>query len=143
MLYEVITQVLEILTERDFSVGELRLLASDQSDGEFIDFGDDSVLVQTLAKDSFAGIDIAFFCTPAAVSSEFCPVAVRAGAVCIDCSSAWRSDAQVPLVIPDVNPQDMTGFRDKGIVAVSGAASSALATTLKPLHDISPIRRLA
>jgi len=135
-------QVLEILTERDFSVGELRLLASDQSDGEFIDFGDDSVLVQTLAKDSFAGIDIAFFCTPAAVSSEFCPVAVRAGAVCIDCSSAWRSDAQVPLVIPDVNPQDMTGFRDKGIVAVSGAASSALATTLKPLHDISPIRRL-
>lgn len=135
-------QLLEILEERDFPVARLCLLASERSDGEFLDFRGDSVLVQRLDEEAFAGIDLAFFCAPAAVSASFCPIAAGAGAVCIDLSGAWRIDADVPLVLPEVNPQEIARARGKKIIAIPGAAAAALAMALKPLHDLIPLRRL-
>ena len=135
-------QLLEILEERDFPVAQLRLLASERSDGEFLDFRGDSVLVQRLDEEAFAGIDLAFFCAPAAVSARFCPVAAGAGAVCIDLSGAWRIDADVPLVLPEVNPREIARARGKKIIAIPGAAAAALTVALMPLHRLSPLRRL-
>ena len=135
-------QLLEILEERDFPVAQLCLLASERSDGEFLDFRGDSVLVQSLDEEAFAGIDLAFFCAPAAVSARFCPIAAGAGAVCIDFSGAWRIDADVPLVLPEVNPHEIARARGKKIIAIPGAAAAALAVALKPLHQLSPLRRL-
>lgn len=135
-------QLLEILEERDFPVAQLRLLASERSDGEFLDFRGDSVLVQSLDEEAFAGIDLVFFCAPASVSALFCPVAARLGAVCIDLSGAWRIDADVPLVLPEVNPQEIVRARGKKIIAIPGAAAAALAVALGPLHHLSPLRRL-
>lgn len=135
-------QLLEILEERDFPVAQLRLLASERTDGEFLDFRGDSVLVQRLDEEAFAGIDLAFFCVPASVSALFCPVAARLGAVCIDLSGAWRIDADVPLVLPEVNPQEIARARGKKIIAIPGAPAAALAVALGPLHQLSPLRRL-
>ena len=135
-------QLLEILEERDFPVARLHLLASERSDGDFLDFRGDSVVVQSLNEESFAGIDLAFFCVPASVSARFCPVAARAETVCIDLSGAWRIDADVPLVLPEVNPQEIARARGKKIIPIPGAAAAALTVALMPLHRLSPLRRL-
>ncbi|MDY0267808.1 aspartate-semialdehyde dehydrogenase [Trichloromonas sp.] len=135
-------QLLEILEEREFPVGEARFLASDKSEGEFLDFRGDALLVQCLDEEAFTGINLVFFCAPAAVSARFGPVAARAGAVCIDLTDAWRHDADVPLLLPEVNPQEIAQARGKKIIAIPGAAAVALALVLKPLHDLSPLRRL-
>ncbi|WP_432821319.1 aspartate-semialdehyde dehydrogenase [Trichloromonas sp.] len=135
-------QMLEILEERKFPVGELRLLASERSDGDFIDFRGEPVMVQKLCSDSFKGIDIALFSAGGERSAEFCPIAAAAGAVCIDNSSAWRMDAEVPLVVPEVNPEAIAGYKNKGIIANPNCSTIALVVALKPLHDCSPVRRL-
>ncbi len=135
-------QMLEILEERKFPVGELRLLASERSDGDFIDFRGEPVMVQKLCADSFKGIDIALFSAGGERSAEFCPIAAAAGAVCIDNSSAWRMDAEVPLVVPEVNPEAIAGYKNKGIIANPNCSTIALVVALKPLHDCSPVRRL-
>lgn len=135
-------QILEILQERDFPVGDLRLLASARSDGDFLAFGDEEFIVQPLTAESFAGIDIAFFCAGNELSAEFCPVAAAAGAVCIDTSAAWRFDAEVPLVVPEVNPGAIVAYQNRGIVASPSSATIPLVVALGPLHTHSPIRRL-
>lgn len=135
-------QILEILEERKFPVGEIRLLASERSDGDFLDFRDEQFIVQTLSEDSFKGIDIALFSAGGERSASFCPIAVAAGAVCIDNSSAWRMDVEVPLVVPEVNPEAIAGYKNKGIIANPNCSTIQLVVALKPLHDCSPIRRL-
>ncbi len=135
-------QILEILEERQFPVGELRLLASERSDGDFLEFRDEQYIVQTLSEDSFKGIDIALFSAGGERSATFCPIAAAAGAVCIDNSSAWRMDGEVPLVVPEVNPEALAGYRNKGIIANPNCSTIQLVVALKPLHDCSPIRRL-
>jgi len=136
------TQMLEVLAERKFPVGELRLLASERSDGEFLEFNGEQIMVQTLSADSFAGIDIALFSAGGSRSEEFCPIAAAAGAVCIDNSSAWRMDPAVPLVVPEVNPQEIGRYREKGIIANPNCSTIQMVVALKPLHDFSPIRRI-
>jgi len=135
-------QMIEILEEREFPIKELRLLASERSDGDFIDYRSLPVMVQTLTADAFDGIDIALFCAGTERSTEYCPVAAAAGTVCIDLSGAWIADAEVPVVVPEVNPAALAGYRNKGIVANPGSTAVQLAVALKPLHDCSPIRRL-
>ncbi len=135
-------QMLEILEERKFPVGELRLLASERSDGDFLDFRGDQVMVQTLSEDSFKGIDIALFSAGGELSTRFCPIAAAAGAVCIDNSSAWRMDAEVPLVVPEVNPEEVARYANKGIIANPNCSTIQLVVALGPLHNCSPIRRL-
>ncbi len=135
-------QLLECLEEREFPVGILRCLERDKGVGKILEFGGKPVPVTALAPDSFQGIHIAFFCAGSSVSREFCPLAVAAGAVCIDSSSAWRMDPEVPLVAPQVNPQRIVDYRKKGIIAIPASSVTPLVTALKPLHDAAPIKRI-
>ncbi|HEX9022415.1 MAG TPA: aspartate-semialdehyde dehydrogenase [Geobacteraceae bacterium] len=135
-------QIIECLAERKFPVGRVRFLDDSRSAGEILELKRKPVLVEELAQDSFAGIDIAFFATGDDLSREFSPLAVRAGAVVVDISGAWRPDPLVPLVVPGVNPHAVAGYTAKGIVACPGSSSIQLATALKPLYDAVGIRRV-
>ena len=99
--------LLEILAERDFPVGELRLLASARSAGRAISFNGSSIQVQELSEDSFAGVDIVLASAGGSLSKQFNPHAVAAGAVVVDNTSAYRMDPDVPLVVPEINPEDL------------------------------------
>jgi aspartate-semialdehyde dehydrogenase len=135
-------QMLEVLGERNFPIKELRLLASERSEGKFLEFKGEQVMVQKLDKDSFAGIDIALFSAGGSRSEEFCPIAAAAGAVCVDNSSAWRMDPDVPLVVPEVNPQDIALYKNKGIIANPNCSTIQMVVALKPLHDYGIIKRI-
>lgn len=135
-------EMIRILAERHFPIDELRLIASAESDGDFLEFGDESIMVQTLNKDAFAGINIAFFTAGAERSKEFCPIASGAGAICIDLSSAWRTDVDIPLVVPEVNASTLAIFRNKNIIASPNAVAIELLMTLKPLHDAVGLKRV-
>ncbi|WP_225071770.1 aspartate-semialdehyde dehydrogenase [Desulfuromonas sp. CSMB_57] len=135
-------QMLEVLEERNFPVKEVRLLASSRSEGKFLEFRGEQLPVQVLGKDSFKGIDIALFSAGGSRSEEFCPIAAAAGAVCVDNSSAWRMDPEVPLVVPEVNPHDVALYRNKGIIANPNCSTIQMVVALKPLHDFATIRRI-
>jgi aspartate-semialdehyde dehydrogenase len=135
-------QMLEVLAERDFPIKELRPLASERSEGKFLDFKGEQLVVQKLGKDSFRGIDIALFSAGGSRSEEFCPLAAASGAVCVDNSSAWRMDPEVPLVVPEVNPDDVAQYTNKGIVANPNCSTIQMMVALKPLHDFAQIKRI-
>ncbi|WP_371926700.1 aspartate-semialdehyde dehydrogenase [Desulfuromonas sp. KJ2020] len=136
------SQLLEILDERKFPVQSVRLLASEASAGEILDFQDKPVVVEALAATSFSGTDMVFFAASRELSKEFCPVAVESGALCIDLSGYWGRDEEVPLVVPEVNPQDLGHFRLKGIVASPDSSTIPLVMALKPLQAAGGIRRV-
>jgi aspartate-semialdehyde dehydrogenase len=135
-------EMLRVLEERGFPVGELRLLASERSEGNFLEFGGEQLMVQKLARDSFKGIDIALFSAGGDRSREFCPVAAAAGAVCIDNSSAWRMDPEVPLVVPEVNAGEIANYAKRRIIANPNCSTIQMVVALKPLHDFGTIRRI-
>lgn len=135
-------QMIECLEERDFPVGKIKFLASSRSVGEILEFKGKPVVVEELTHDSFEGIDIALFSAGGERSKEFCPSAARAGAVCIDNSSAWRMDPEVPLVVPEVNPHAIAGYTKKGIIANPNCSTIQMVVALKPLHDFAPIKRI-
>jgi aspartate-semialdehyde dehydrogenase len=125
-------KMIQVLEERLFPVRELRLLASEQSEGKEISFREKPVRVQTLTPASFLGIDVALFSAGAAVSKEFAPHAVRSGTLVIDNSSAFRMEPRVPLVVPEVNPQAMK--HHDGIIANPNCSTIQLVVALSPLH---------
>lgn len=133
-------EFMRCLDERQFPVGELRLLASARSKGKKIPFKGKPVEVQELKEDSFKGVDIAFFSAGGAISKKFAPLAVQQGAVVIDNSSAYRMDPQVPLVIPEINPEAVKNH--KGIIANPNCSTIIAITPLWPIHQRNPIRRL-
>ena len=135
-------QVREVLDERGFPVAAIRYLAHGKGVGAILEFGGKPVPVEELRHDSFEGIDIAFFCAGSSQSREFCPSAARAGAVCIDTSSAWRMDPEVPLVVAEVNPHIIGEYRRKGIITSPASSVIQLVAALKPLHDHAGIRRI-
>ena len=135
-------EMIRILEERDFPIQELRLLASARSEGNVLDFKKQPIIVQKLTEDSFQGIDIALFSAGGGRSLEFCPIAAASGAVCVDNSSAWRMDPEVPLVVPEVNPQDIGGYKKKGIIANPNCSTIQMVVPLKPLHDFAGIKRV-
>src|SRR5690606_7721252 len=111
-------EILSILAERDFPVDEVVALASDKSTGKEVSFGEKRTLkVQSLASFDFAGIDIVLSSPGAKVSAAYAPVAAAAGAVVIDNTSHFRMDPDVPLVVPEVNPEALAGWRKRGVVA--------------------------
>ncbi|GAC1603019.1 MAG: aspartate-semialdehyde dehydrogenase [Myxococcales bacterium] len=134
-------EMLRVLEDRDFPVGELVLLASERSAGHKIEFRDAEVTVQRLTPDSFKGVHIALFSPGATVSREFAPYAARAGAVVVDNSSAFRMDPEVPLVVPEVNA-DALARVPKGIIANPNCSTIQLVVALKPLHDAATLQRL-
>ncbi len=132
-------EFLKVLAERDFPIGELRLLATERSAGTKIKFKDQEYEVQATTNDSFAGIDIALFAGGSA-STVYAKPAVEAGAVVIDNSSNFRYDPEVPLVVPEVNPQDVRWH--KGIIANPNCSTIIMVVALKPLHDLGKIKRV-
>jgi len=134
------TEMLSILRERKFPVDRVVPLASSKSAGSGTSFGDDNLTVKLLTKESFADIDIALFSAGSEVSKEYAPVAAKAGAVVIDNSSAWRMDKEVPLVVPEVNPQDIAKHR--GIIANPNCSTIQMVVALQPLHAKARITRI-
>jgi len=135
-------QMVQCLEERRFPVGELRLLASERSLGRYLTYKNREIPVDVLTRDSFQGIDLALFSAGGSVSKEFAPIAAAAGAVVIDNSSAWRMDPEVPLVVPEVNPQDIALYKNKGIIANPNCSTIQMVVVLKPLHDAARIKRV-
>ena len=135
-------EMMKILAERDFPVGELRLLASPRSEGRKYGFRGEETTVSALGRDSFGGVDIALFSAGSRRSREYAGSAVAAGAVVIDNSSAFRMDPDVPLVIPEINPDAAALCEKKGIVANPNCTTAVTLMALKPIHDVSRIRRV-
>ena len=136
-------EMLATLAARDFPADEVVALASEKSVGREVSFGDTDILkVRDLAKFDFTGIDIVLSSPGSKISAQFAPKAAAAGAVVIDNTSYWRMDPDVPLVVPEVNPQALKGWRNKGIVANPNCSTIQLVTALKPLHDIASITRV-
>jgi len=133
-------ELLQVLEARRFPVRSLRLLASERSAGTELRFCGERVRVERLQPDSFRGIDIAFFSAGSARSKEFAPLAVQAGAVVIDNSSAFRMQPEVPLVIPEINPDAIATH--KGIIANPNCSTIILLMALEPLRRLSRIRRI-
>jgi len=134
--------MIKVLEERNFPVREMRYLASSRSVGRKLDWMGEQLQVQELTKDSFSGVDIALFSAGGGRSKEFAPAAVEAGAVVVDNSSAFRMDADVPLVVPEVNPQDIAGYTRAGIIANPNCTTIIMIVALKPLHDYARIKRV-
>jgi len=138
-------EMIKVLEEREFPVGELVPLASERSEGQQLEFMEEPVVVRRLKPDSFAGVDIALFSPGATVSREFAPHAARAGAVVIDNSSAFRMEPDCPLVVPEVNPRDVELALKPGgrrIIANPNCSTIQLVVVLKPLHDQAGLEKV-
>ena len=136
-------ELLSILSERKFPVDEVVALASARSVGREISFGEDDLLkVQDLAKFDFTGTDIVLSSPGASVSAEYSPKAAAAGAVVIDNTSHFRMDPDVPLIVPEVNPEAIAGHTKKGIIANPNCSTIQMVVALKPLHDLANIERV-
>ncbi|MCB9964784.1 MAG: aspartate-semialdehyde dehydrogenase [Rhodospirillales bacterium] len=135
-------EMLNILHEREFPVSDVIALASHRSVGREVSFGDQVLSVQDLAKFDFSGVDIVLSSPGAKVSAEYAPKAGKAGAVVIDNTSHFRMDPDVPLVVPEVNPQDIAGYKKKNIIANPNCSTIQMVVALKPLHDLATIKRV-
>jgi aspartate-semialdehyde dehydrogenase len=135
------SEVIRILEERVFPVGDLRLFASARSAGELVDWKGGSVRVEEIDAEGFEGVDVAFFCAGGAISAEYAPIAADAGAVVIDKSSHFRMDPDVPLVVPEVNAGDL-GERHRGIIASPNCTTIPIVVALKPIADAVGISRI-
>lgn len=133
-------EFLKVLEQRRFPLDNLRLYASDRSAGKMLSFGGQDLEVMDTTEDSFEGVDIALFSAGADISQRFAPIATQAGAVVIDNSSAFRMDSQVPLVVPEVNAQDIRSH--VGIIANPNCSTIQMVVALNPLHEVSPIKRI-
>ena len=137
-------EVLNILSERNFPADEVIALASERSVGSEISFGEDDILkVENLATFDFDGVDIVLSSPGASVSAEFSPKAAAVGAVVIDNTSHYRMDPDVPLVVPEVNPEAIGGYKKKGIIANPNCSTIQLVVALKPLHDLATVKRVS
>ncbi|WP_370151619.1 aspartate-semialdehyde dehydrogenase [Ferrovibrio sp.] len=135
-------EMLNILHERNFPVSEVVALASRRSVGKDAHFGDRKIKVKALEDFDFTGTDIALFSAGGATAKEWAPRVAAQGAVVIDNSSQWRMDPDVPLIVPEVNPDALAGFRKKGIIANPNCSTAQLVVALKPLHDRATIKRV-
>jgi aspartate-semialdehyde dehydrogenase len=131
----------QVLDEHQFPLRSIRFLASERSVGKTIMFKGTSYTIEAIRPEAFAGVDIVLSSTPASVSRETSPMAARAGAIVIDNSSAWRMDPDVPLVVPEVNPEALKSI-PKGIVANPNCSTIQMVVALKPLHDLAQIKRV-
>ncbi len=132
-------EILKVLEERRFPVAELRALASARSEGKKLTFLSSEVTVHTARPEAFAGVDIAFF-AGGEISKELVPEAAKRSCVAIDNSSAFRLEPWVPLVVPEVNPEDLEGH--KGVIANPNCSTIILVVPLKPLHDAARVKRV-
>jgi len=132
-------EFIKLLNERDFPFSNLKLLASSRTAGSELVVRGKTYKVEECKADSFNGIDVALF-AGGPISKEFAPIAVKAGAVVIDNSSTYRMDPEVPLIVPEVNPQAI--LKHKGIIANPNCSTIIMVMALKPLYDLSRIKRI-
>ena len=136
-------EIIKTLVERNFPVSEVIALASGRSTGSEISYGDKRVLkVQNLETFDFTGCDIGLFSPGASVSAIYAPKAAAAGCVVIDNTSQFRMDPDVPLVVPEVNPQALAKFAKRRIIANPNCSTIQMVVALKPLHDLATIKRV-
>ena len=133
-------EFIKILEQRDFPAASVRLYASDRSAGRKLYVGHHEIVVQETTADSFQDIDVAFFSAGSEVSRHFSPIAARHGALVVDNSAAFRMEQEVPLVVPEVNPEDIK--RHKGIIANPNCSTIQMVVALYPLHKVDPIKRI-
>jgi len=133
-------EFIKILEQRDFALDSLTLLASSRSAGKKLRFGDEDLIVKELTADSFADVDLVLSSAGGSVSKRFAPCAVEAGAVVVDNTSAFRMDPEVPLVVPEVNAEDIKSH--KGIIANPNCSTIIMNVPVWPLHKASPVRRI-
>jgi aspartate-semialdehyde dehydrogenase len=135
-------EMLDILAERRFPADEVVALASQRSQGTEVSFGDKTLKCKVLDHYDFTDVDICLMSAGSAVSKQWSPRIAAAGAVVIDNSSCWRTDPDVPLIVPEVNADAVAGFRKKGIIANPNCSTAQLVVALKPLHDKAKIKRV-
>ncbi|MEY2481431.1 MAG: aspartate-semialdehyde dehydrogenase [Verrucomicrobiota bacterium] len=133
-------ELLRVLERRNFPVADLRLLASERSAGQSLKFGGDKIDIQELRADSFDKIDICFFSAGGEISRKFAPIAREAGAVVIDNSSVFRMERDVPLVIPEINSDDVRGHH--GLIANPNCTTAVALMAIYPLHRAFGVRRV-
>ena len=135
-------EMLSVLSERGFPADEVVALASRRSQGTEVSYGDATLKVKALDTYDFSDTDICLMSAGGAVSKEWSPRIGAEGCVVIDNSSAWRYDAAVPLIVPEVNADAITGFTRKNIIANPNCSTAQLVVALKPLHDAATIKRV-
>jgi aspartate-semialdehyde dehydrogenase len=134
------SELLSVLEKRNFPIASLKLLASKRSAGKTITYKNESHTVEELTTNSFSAIDIALFSAGGDRSKEFAAAAVKAGAIVVDNSSAFRMDPAVPLIVPEVNPEAVKGH--KGIIANPNCTTIIMCVALAPIHKINPVKRV-
>ncbi|MCO6188032.1 aspartate-semialdehyde dehydrogenase [Rhizobium sp. L1K21] len=135
-------EMLNILEERNFPADEIVPLASSRSVGTEVSYGDRTLRVSNLENYDFSDTDICLMSAGGSVSQKFSPKIGKQGCVVIDNSSAWRYDSEVPLIVPEVNPDAISGFTKKNIIANPNCSTAQLVVALKPLHDFAKIKRI-
>jgi len=133
-------EFIKVLEQRSFPIESIRLLASDRSAGKKLFIGNQEIEVKETAPESFEGIDVALFSAGAEISRYFSPIAAKSGAVVVDNSSAFRMTPTVPLVVPEVNPEDIKWH--KGIISNPNCSTIQTVVALYPLHKVNPIKRI-
>jgi len=137
-------EMLNVLVEREFPYDELAAVASSRSQGSEVEIGDTGKMlkVQNIEHFDFAGWDIALFAAGSAATREYAPRAAAAGCVVIDNSSLYRMDPDVPLIVPEVNPEAIDGYKKRNIIANPNCSTAQMVVALKPLHDAATIKRV-
>ena len=133
-------EFVKLLERRDFPVGGIRFLASARSAGKPVAFKSQEYRIEELSENSFEGVDLALFSAGGSISKKFAPIAVQSGAVVVDNSSAFRMDPNTPLVVPEVNPEDIQ--KHNGIIANPNCTTIIMVVPVWPLHKVNPVRRI-
>lgn len=135
-------ETLNILAERQFPVDEIAVLASRKSMGSEVSFGEKTLKTKDLDTFDFEGWDMALFAVGSDATKKYAPIAAKAGCLVIDNSSLYRYDPQIPLIVPEVNPDAIEGYRNKMIIANPNCSTAQMVVALKPLHDRAKIKRV-
>ncbi|MBC9246318.1 aspartate-semialdehyde dehydrogenase [Paracoccus sp. 11-3] len=135
-------EMLNILAERQFPVDEIAALASRRSQGTEVSFGDKTIKVKDIEQFDFTGWDIALFAIGSDATKKYAPIAAAAGCIVIDNSSLYRYDPQIPLIVPEVNPEAVYDYKNKNIIANPNCSTAQMVVALKPLHDRAKIKRV-
>lgn len=133
-------EMLKVLEQRNFPIKKIKALASERSAGKKLEFKGSEITVEKLTPQAFDDLDLALFSAGGSVSKEFAPIAAEKGCVVVDNSSAWRMDPEVPLVVPEVNPDHLE--KHKNIIANPNCSTIQMVVPLKPIHDVARIKRI-
>ncbi|MHB9099630.1 MAG: aspartate-semialdehyde dehydrogenase, partial [Syntrophales bacterium] len=135
-------EMIKVLEQRKFPVGKLTLLASERSAGRELSFRGKPVPVEVLNENSFQGVEIGLFSAGGSISEKFAPIADHAGCVVVDNTSAFRMVPEIPLVVPEVNPEAIAQYKNRGIIANPNCSTIQMVVALKPIHDAARIKRI-